>query len=145
MIKVIRNKRSTENAWNYLRISNWVFYFCGVASFSLAFGIAAILEDQDMTQYPICVLFSAACVFSAAMMITQGVWQIKYNSQELIFRNSFGISKKYNMKDLAIVEDKRMTRIVFNGNTIIRWDSSIMNINEEIALHKAFRHMRCAE
>ena len=117
-----------------------VFYICGVSSFGLAFGVAAIVEDRDVSQYPICLLFSVACLFSAIMMIAQSVWQIRYDSERLIFRNSFGITKEFNMRDLVLVEDKRMTRITLDGKTIIKWDSAIMNMKDEITLYKTLRH-----
>lgn len=140
ILKPIIQTHRNESTWNFLRISTWVFYICGVSSFSLAFGIAANLEDQDISQYPICLLFSAACIFSAIMMIVQSVWQIKYNTQTLVFRNSLGITKKYDIKDLSLVEGNRTTRIVCNGNTIAKWDSSIMNVKDEIALYRTLRH-----
>ena len=140
VLKLIIRIHSAGSQWSFLRISNWVFYICGVSSFGLAFGVAAILEDRDVSQYPICLLFSAACLFSAIMMIVQSVWQIRYDSEKLIFRNSFGITKEFNMRDLVLVEDKRMTRIKLDGKTIIKWDSAIMDIKEEIALYKTLRH-----
>lgn len=60
MLKPIIRIHSRRSKWNFLKISDWVFYLCGVSSFGLAFGVAAILEDRDVSQYPICLLFSAA-------------------------------------------------------------------------------------
>ena len=140
MLKPIIRIHSRRSKWNFLKISDWVFYLCGVSSFGLAFGVAAILEDRDVSQYPICLLFSAACLFSAIMMIVQSVWQIRYDSERLIFRNSFGITREFNTRALVLVVNKRMTRIVLDGKTIIKWDSAIMDIKEEIALYKTLRH-----
>lgn len=74
------------------------------------------------------------------MMIVQSVWQIRYDSERLIFRNSFGITREFNTRARVLVVNKRMTRIVLDGKTIIKWDSAIMDIKEEIALYKTLRH-----
>ena len=125
--------------WNYFKIAKWVFYFCGAASFFLAFGVYAIIEARDPEKYGICVLFSVACIFSAIMMIVQRVWQIKYNRDALFFRNSLGISKKYMLKNLRLVEDHKMTRLICGTETLTKWDSLIMDVRGEMALYQALR------
>lgn len=132
----ISKRIRSRNSWNYLRISDWVFYFCGIVSFSLSFGCAAILEDNDSSQYATCLLFAVACITGMVIMFVQKIWRIKYNSDILIFRNSFGFSKEYRINQLTLIEDKRFSRIIHNGNTVVKWDSSIMNTAEDISIHK---------
>ena len=136
-VHIIRERHYSNSDWNYFKISNWVFYLCAICAFVLSFGIAATIEDQDTTKYAIGILFAIACIFSALMIIVHSLWQIKYSDTQLFFRNSFGVSKSYKLKQLHIVEEGRMTHLKCDGKTITKWDSTIMDIKQEIALHKA--------
>ena len=136
-VHLIKGRHSSNSEWKYFKISNWVFYLCAICAFVLSFGIAAIIEDQDTTTYAIGVLFTIACIFSAVMMAVHSLWQIKYNDTQLIFRNSFGVSKSYYLIQLHIVDEGRMTHLKYEGKTIAKWDSSIMDTKQEIAFHRA--------
>lgn len=134
----ISKRFRSKDSWNYLRIADWIFYFCGIISFSLSFGCAAILEDRDTAQYATCLLFAVACITGTAIMFVQKTWRIKYNNDILIFRNSFGFTKEYSINKLTFIEEKRFSRIICNGKTVVKWDTSIMNIDEDISIHKYF-------
>ena len=124
------------DSWKYLKISNWVFYFSGIVSFVLTFGIIAILEEKDIEQYGVCMLFLACCVICVVLMLIQKVWQIKYNGEDLIFRNAFGQIKRYKVADITIINGQRITRILLDDKTVIKWDTIIMNLEQDVALSK---------
>lgn len=128
------------NSWNYLRIGNWVFFLSGVMSFTLLFGVIAILKDKDESQYATCILFVIACIVCVAIMVIQKNWRIKYNCAKLYFRNSFGFTTQYEIDRVSIIDDKRMTRIIYDDKVIIEWDTMIVNLQEDIALHRFLNH-----
>lgn len=136
-IHFIREKCWTDKNWQYFRISNWVFRLCALVAFGLSFGIAAVIEERAADQYGIAVLFGAACIFSAVMMSVQSIWQIKYRDEQLIFRNSFGKSQTYSLNELTIAEQGRMTLLKHRNKTVTKWDSSIMNVKQEIVFQRA--------
>ncbi len=125
---ICNNKTKKPNeGWQYLRIANWLFYLCGIASSTLSLGIDYPLDA-------ISILFVCACIVSVVIMFIQRMWLIKYNDKVLIFRNSFGIKKRYEISKLSVVTSDRIDKIYCDNKKVIEWDTVIMNINESIAL-----------
>lgn len=79
-----------------------------------------------------------AILTAICIIIVQKTWYVKYDDKELIFRNSFGITKKYNINELSLVEKERMSEIYFKGKKIIEWDTAIVNIKQDIEISKFF-------
>lgn len=129
---------SKKDLWLRLTIAKWVFYACGVMAFMFSFGIVAIIEEKDRSQISICVLFFIACIICVCIMFIQKMWYVKYNDEILIFRNVFGFKKKYNIEELTIINGQRVSRILLNGKTIIKWDTIIINIKEDIEISRFF-------
>ena len=111
-------------------------------SFSLSFGITAILEEHATEQYSICFLFVIACIICAVIMIVQKTWQIKYNEEVLVFRNAIGLTREFILSELVVCEGNRTTRILHNNKDVATWDSLLMNTEEEIALIKTIEKKR---
>lgn len=141
----LSDKKKEPDEWKKLTIAKWVFNFCGIASWVLSFGVIALLEEidvHDINQVGICVIFSMACVVCMYIMFLQKIWCVKYNDEELIFRNSIGIIKTYHIDELRIIDGNRVNRICHNGKTIIKWDGVIMNFREEIEIYKHFETIK---
>ena len=130
-----------DDGWHYLRIAQWVYYICGVYCVVFPFGIIGVLEEDIMSgdNLFIGILFACACIVSTIIMIIQKIWKIQYNSDILIFRNSFGIKYRYKLNELVEFEGKRLCGLQHNGKKVIQWDSLIMNSLEEISLGRVLR------
>lgn len=124
-----------SNSVNILTVANWVYYLTSVGSFLLCF---TLFEEIKANAFEGIVIFSVAVLMGICLMLVQKIWYIKYDDKELIFRNSFGITKKYNIKELSLVEKERMSEIHYNGKKIIEWDTAIMNIKQDIEISKFF-------
>ena len=136
---ILHRYTKRQDSWRYLRIASWVFYLCGIMSFVLSFGIAAMVEDNDKSQYGICLLFLVSCITCALLMITQKLWCVKYNDEVLYFRNSFGLAKKYDINKLVLIEGERMNKILFNGMIIIKWDNLIVDLQQDVEISRFFQ------
>lgn len=130
--------KKTNNI-NILKMANWVYYFLSIGSFLLCFGLAEeIKADPQEKDFGVIVIFSVAILTAICIILVQKIWYIKYDEKELIFRNSFGITKKYNINELSLVEKERMSEIYFKGKKIIEWDTAIVNIKQDIEISKFF-------
>ena len=142
---IISDKRTKNDVWKRLTIAKWVFYFCGIAAWVLSFGVIAeveAMESRNQEQIGVCVCFCVACVTCACIMFFQRMWYIKYNDEVLIFRNSFGLVKKYYIDELTIIDGERVNQICHNGKTVIKWDNMIMNLEEEIEIYQHFKNTK---
>ena len=142
---IIHDIRKKDDGWKKLTIAKWVFYFCGIVSFVLSLGLGAeveALELQNKGPSGVSVIFGLACIISAYIMFFSKMWFIKYNEEVLIFRNSFGVTKRYHIDELTITDGNRENRIWHKGKVVIEWDTMIMNIKEEIAIYKHFNTIK---
>ena len=57
---------------------------------------------------------------------------IKYNDSTLIFRNSFGKTKKYDICELEVVEKSNMCEVRLDGKKIIEWPVLAINLREDV-------------
>ncbi len=133
---VVWTKLFKRNAWNYMRIADWVYYLCGVCASTLPLGIVGAVEENVMSKddLAVCIIFICACIVATSIMILQKVWRIQYNNEILIFRNSFGCVRQYRIDELEPFENGRLCGILCNRKRIIQWDTLIMNTEEEISL-----------
>ena len=131
---LFKKKTLNNNSWNYFSIASWVYYLCGIIATILPLGIIATIEEGDISaeDFAICLIFFVTCVISNCVMVIQKVWRIKYNDEIVVFRNSFGIVRKYKIKELRLSENDRLCKILYNGKRIIQWDTLIMNVSEEV-------------
>ena len=128
-------RRKIQNdEWNNFGIARWVYYFCGVIATIFPLGIIAIMKEANRStdDIAIIIIFLVACILSNCIMILQKIWRIKYNDEIVVFRNSFGIVRRYKINDLRLIESSRLCKVLYNGKTIIQWDSLIMNTIEEV-------------
>lgn len=100
--------------------------------------IEEIKADPQEKDFRFIVLFSVAILTAICIILVQKIWYIKYDEKELIFRNSFGITKKYNINELSLVEKGRISEIHFKGKKIIGWDTTIVNFKQDIEISKFF-------
>ncbi len=121
-----------EKEWKYLTIASWVYYFCGISALGLLLSVCAELEDDEFSD--VSVIFIVASAVAIIIMWMQRIWMIKYNEQELYFRNSFGRVKKYDVSKLTYVERDQMCEIHFAGKKVIEWPSLIMDMKEDIQI-----------
>lgn len=130
--------KKTNNI-NSLTIANWVYYFSSIVSFFFCFTlIEEIKADPQEKDFWFIVLFSVAILTAICIILVQKIWYIKYDEKELIFRNSFGITKKYNINELSLVEKGRISEIHFKGKKIIDWDTTMVNFKQDIEISKFF-------
>ena len=127
-------KKMQNNKWFYFGIARWVYYSCGIGVSILTLGIIAIIKEENRSTEHIAIswLFLTYCIMANCIMVVQRVWKIKYNDEIVVFRNSFGIVREYNINDLHLLDNDRLCKVLCNGKTIIQWDTLIMNTIEEV-------------
>lgn len=128
-------KKRRNELWNYLTLAKWVYYFGSGASFVLSFGLYGIVEDIENDDGTLYIFIFAICI-GVMLSFMQKVWSIKYNTTTLIFRNSFGFVKEYNIRELELVEKENMIEIRLNGKKIIEWPILLANSKEDIEFYK---------
>lgn len=133
---IFQKKRKDVNC---LTVASWVYYFCSIVSFLFCFTLyEEIIADVENRSLEFIILFSIAIFTMICMMLVQKIWCVKYDDKELIFRNSFGVTRKYNINELSLVEKERMSEIHFKGKKIIEWDTLIVNFKQDLELSKFF-------
>ena len=124
-------KGTRDKSWKYLTLAKWVFYFCSIATFVLSFGLYGIVENKDSNDGLFYVFFISICI-GVIICVVQQVWCIKYDNKTLIFRNSFGMTKKYDIYEIELVEPNDMSEVRFRGKKVIEWPSVLINLGEYI-------------
>ena len=130
--RAFTHKRYRQQHLNQFTVAPWVFYASGIISLGLSFGLyARPIIDVDISIF---VLFVSACLTCTIIMYLQIVWKIEYNEEELLFRNFFGIVRKYPIQGLSIIEGERINKLMYNDKKIAEWDFLIMDIEADVRM-----------
>lgn len=131
-----------EDTLNCLSLSKWVFYFGAIESFILCFGVAAEIESlitissKSIESILLILLFLSTIIFGAILMFVQKIWCIRYDDNVILFRNSFGISKKYRSKNIFIRNKKEMVQLFIDDVKVTQWDNRLVDPYDEIHFEK---------
>ncbi len=98
--------------------------FGGFIMFSIAFVLALKQGWGDFLNavLPICLMSIPLILFSLWFMLMSILWYVKFDGDYVYYRNSFGITKKYNNDDLVakVKTSKNATGVVkvcvYKGN-----------------------------
>lgn len=126
--RAFTHKRYRQQHPNQFTVAPWVFYASGIMSLGLSFGLYGTL---DIGGY---VIFILACFTGIILMYVQMIWKIEYNEEELLFRNTFGIVRKYPIQGLSIIEGERVYKLMYNDKKIAEWDILIVDIEAEVRM-----------
>ena len=136
-----RVKKSKTDRYYHVSLSKWVFMFGMFVGLILTFGAIAELEyvfehpyENHTESVLIIILFLSCITFGTLIALVQKIWRIKYNDREIIFRNSFGISKTYKNATVSISHNKKMTVLFVNGKKITQWDENLVNIDQDMLI-----------
>lgn len=150
VINIIKDyfTRLKSNDKCYLSISKWVFYFGAFSSILLNFGVIAELETLlennsiDINSFLITVLFLTVIVFCIFLSILQKIWRIEYNNNDIIFRNTFDVTKKYKKQDARIKHKKELTQLFVGNKKVTEWPCIMVNRQEAILFEKYISNKR---
>ncbi len=129
LYKKLRTPKITQ--YQYVTVNNWIFYFGGIVVAIMPSGLIGCIVDKNIVMT---VIFATAVLFGIYLMVAQKLWKITYDEYNLIFRNSFGMSHKYQTSEINILNKGRTAVLRNNEKKITSWDFMLINIDEDIAL-----------
>ena len=107
---------------------------------ALSIGVTTALYlnymDYDDSIIWFYVIFGIATIISMLLMLWVIFWRVEYNEETLEYRNPLGIRKKYNIKEIYLVEKNRYTEIVTNNKKITDYDIMLYNIHDVIKFER---------
>ena len=142
IIKDVFMRSGFNNTRHFLKISKWVFYFGAISGPLLSVGVIAELEDIavsetfEMNGLLIVILFSAIIAFCTFLALIQKIWRIEYNDEYIIFRNTFGITKRFSKKDVCMKCKKDMVKLYSKNKKITEWHNLMINMRDEMMFER---------
>lgn len=143
-----RKFQKKVDSWNRLSLAKWVFYFCAFASGFLCFGVVAELQElqvgvPDMWESVALIAFFLAFILICGyIVVLQQIWQIKFNDNELIFRNFIGKIYRYPIGSVSIITKNRMKQLYIGKKKITQWDELLIDAKEELLFERTVQTKR---
>lgn len=127
-----KNKRKQKE----LKPVSFIYYVCLFSSFVCTSAFYLNLKDFDSSIVWFYFLFGGASLVSMFLVIWSVMWKIEYDDTTLIYRNVFGIKKKYYINNIMLVQRNQYTYIINDNKKVTSYNFHLMNVFEVIEFEK---------